>query len=92
MPGAPLLEAALSQKEFIIKKSKSKRGSSKGANYMKAYFPNLIAKKDVSLITPNSNGAQRLSQGNNSAARPAHVAVNEGLKGIKSGQNSNSAK
>ena len=54
LPGAPLLEGTASQKQFIIKKQKSKRGSSKGATLMKAYFPNLIAKKDVAYATPTN--------------------------------------
>ena len=54
MPGAQMLESNLSQKQFIIKKQKSKRGQSKGSSLMKAYFPNLIAKKDVTLITPTN--------------------------------------
>ena len=89
MAGAPLLEAALSQKEFIIKKNKSKRGSSKGANYMKAYFPNLIAKKDVTLITPTGNGPARLHPGNSHTAHVNHAREGPVAKG---GQNSNSAK
>lgn len=47
MPGAPFLEGTASQKQFIIKKGKVKRNSSKGASMIKAYFPSVIAKKDV---------------------------------------------
>ena len=54
IPGAPLLESAMSQKQFIIKKSKKQRGQSKGATLMKAYFPNLIAKKDINMVSPTS--------------------------------------
>ena len=63
MPGAPLLEQALSQKQFIIKKGQAKskqRGSkSKGARtnntLMRAYFPNLISKnKDATMISPTA--------------------------------------
>ena len=71
MPGGPLLESAKSQKQFIIKKQQQKgkqRGKSKGVTLMKAYFPNLVAKKDVSLASPNNanaamNGQQRDSIG-----------------------------
>lgn len=60
MPGGgPLLESAKSQKQFIIKKQKNgkQRGKSKGVTLMKAYFPNLVGRKDVSLNSPtNING------------------------------------
>ena len=69
VPGAPLLEQAISQKQFIIKKSsKSKpRGKSKPVaagstgGMMKAYFPNLIAKKDVTMISPMAMNAAQFS-------------------------------
>lgn len=64
MPGAPLLEQALSQKQFIVKhnkqgKSKTRGSKSKGANgttggLMRAYFPNLITKKDVTMVSPTA--------------------------------------
>lgn len=61
MPGGgPLLESAKSQKQFIIKKQQKngkQRGKSKGVTLMKAYFPNLVGRKDVSLNSPtNING------------------------------------
>ena len=79
MPGAPLLEQAMSQKQFIIKhkgggggaKSKQRGKSTKAGHsttvsggatttngLMRAYFPNLIAKKDVTMISPTAMTAQ----------------------------------
>ena len=56
LPGGPLLESAKSQKQFIIKNQKKskQRGKSKGVTLMKAYFPNLVARKDVSLNSPQN--------------------------------------
>lgn len=87
MPGAPLTDAtqgsaslqnmagAAQQKDFVIKKSKTKRGSSKGAHLMKAYLPSLIQKKDIQMVTPtnltnyNSSINSRADQQQSSSAK-----------------------